>query len=81
MEKRGLVRLPTIAAAQRAAETNTPCAKGLPDDVDQLLSNIIVRIARRIDDELPCIVRVLVHNKVSRHSSTTNFIFHPENQL
>ena len=31
LEKEGLLRLPTIAAAQRAAIRNTPCADPLPD--------------------------------------------------
>lgn len=55
--------LPTIAAAERAATTKTPCADPLPDDVDQLLHKILKRIARRIDDEMPSIIRELFHNK------------------
>lgn len=63
LEKQGLVRLPTIAASERAAKTKTPCAEPLPKDVDELLDQILIRIAQQIDADLPSIADVLFDGK------------------
>jgi len=55
IEKRRLLRLPTIAAAERAAVRNTPCADPLPADADQLLQRILMRAATLIDKQVPSI--------------------------
>jgi hypothetical protein len=59
LEKKGLLRLPTIAARERAAVRNTPCADPLPADVDQLLQRILMRAATLIDEQVPAIASTL----------------------
>jgi len=60
LEKPGLVRIPTLAAFERALRTRTPCANPLPRDVDELLhDDILSRVLRRIDRELPAIPQKL----------------------
>jgi len=49
LERPGLVRLPTIAAIHRAQRTQTPCADPLPERIDDLLNEILSRVARTID--------------------------------
>ena len=58
-ETPGRRRLPTIDAANRAAQTNTPCGTPLPDDVDEQLQTILARVTEYIDRELPSLVQVL----------------------
>ena len=55
LKKEGLLRLPTIAAAQRAAMRNTPCADPLPLEIDTILQRILLRAAKLIDENLPSI--------------------------
>ena len=55
LEKEGLLRLPTIAAAERAAMRNTPCADPLPLEIDTMLQRILLRSAKVIDDKVPSI--------------------------
>lgn len=55
LEKEGLLRLPTIAAAQRAAIRNTPCADPLPLEIDTMLQRILLRAAKIIDENVPSI--------------------------
>lgn len=59
VDKRGLVRLPTISAAARAATTNTPCADPLPKEIDRVLEDILYRVTQYIDEKLPSIVTTL----------------------
>lgn len=54
-----LMRLPTIASAQRALRTNTPCATALPADVSQSLDHMLLRVAAFLDGELPDVVNDL----------------------
>lgn len=62
----GLVRLPTIAAAERAAATDTLCANALPSNVDEMLQNIFRRATEYIDDELPSITSTLFKTTTAR---------------
>ena len=55
LEKDGLLRLPTIAAAERAAIRNTPCAAPLPLEIDTILQRILLRAAKIIDENVPSI--------------------------
>lgn len=55
LEKEGLLRLPTIAAAERAAVRNTPCADPLPLPIDGMLQRILFRVARTMDKKIPSI--------------------------
>ena len=57
----GLLRIPTIAAYERAQNTKTPCSKPLPIDIDDKLQEILQRIVVYIDKELPSISSVLFH--------------------
>ena len=59
LDKTGFVRLPTIAAAQRAALTKTPCATALPHEVDQALQTLLQRACHYIDQALPSISSTL----------------------
>ena len=59
LDKPGLVRLPTVAAAGRAAVTNTPCADPLPPEVDRALGAVLRRTAEYVDRELPSVALVL----------------------
>lgn len=58
-DKPGLVRLPTIAAAERAAATKTPCADPLPTEVDAALRTIMQRAAEYVDEQLSSLPSVL----------------------
>ena len=49
----GLVRVPSIPAAARAALTNTPCAPPLPSDADAIVDQLLLRMMDFIDEELP----------------------------
>ena len=59
LDKSGLVRLPTISAVERAAQTKVLCADPLPVDVDEVLQRILARVAEYIDWELPSITSTL----------------------
>jgi len=59
LDKPGLVRLPTIAAAERAAITNTLCADPLPRELDGALQSILDRAAKCIDEEIPTVSSTL----------------------
>lgn len=59
LDKPGLVRIPTIAAAERAAVTKTPCADPLLEPIDQLLQKLLLRTAHYIDKELPSLSSIL----------------------
>ena len=63
LDKPGLVRIPTIAAAERAALTKTPCADPLPESIDKLLQKLLLRTARYIDQELPSVSSTLFGTK------------------
>ena len=59
LEKPGLVRIPTRAAAERAAKFDIPCADPLSADVDNLLYTILKRATSVMDDQIPSISEVL----------------------
>ena len=58
-KKPGLVRIPTRDAAERAAESNVPCANPLSADVDKVLHAIIQRAVRVVTEQTPSISEVL----------------------
>ena len=60
-----LMRLPTIASAQRALRTNTPCATALPADVSRSVDDMLLRVATFLDDELPNVVNDLFGTNVA----------------
>ena len=49
----GLVRVPTIAAYDRAAATGTPCAEPLSPDAEALVETILARVMAFVDETLP----------------------------
>ena len=59
LDKPGLIRIPTIAAAERASMTNTLCADPLPSNIDQVLQTIFIRAIEYIDDEIPSLSTTL----------------------
>mmetsp|Transcript_25611 Transcript_25611/g.40211 ORF Transcript_25611/g.40211 Transcript_25611/m.40211 type:complete len:289 (+) Transcript_25611:134-1000(+) len=63
LEKPGLVRLPTQAAAERASAANIPCAAPLCDDVDNLLHVILKRTASVMAEQIPSISKVLFNGE------------------
>ena len=67
IEKPGLLRLPTIAAAQRAAVRNTPCADPIPANIDELLQKILARAVRSIDKQIPSIADQLFRGESLAH--------------
>ncbi|CAB9515496.1 expressed unknown protein [Seminavis robusta] len=83
LDKPGLVRLPTIAAAQRAAGTKTPCADPLPSNVDERLQELLERATRYMDDQLPSLTSTLFgchdNNNDNDNNSLTQLLLH--NQL
>lgn len=74
LDKPGLVRLPTIAAAERAAVTQTPCADPLPLEVDQVLERILRRVMEYIDVELPSMSSTLFATNTEKATTTTTTI-------
>lgn len=74
LDKPGLVRLPTIAAAERATVTNTPCADPLPKDVDEILKMILTRAAAFIDEELPSLTSTLFETDSLENLLTDNHL-------
>jgi len=59
LEKPGLLRLPTRAAAERASAANIPCAAPLSADIDNLLHVILKRTASVMTEQIPSISEVL----------------------
>ena len=59
LDKPGLVRIPTIAAAKRAAMTKTPCADPLPESIDRRLEHILLRVTEYIDECIPSVSSTL----------------------
>lgn len=70
--KPGMVRLPTVAAAERAAVTQTPCVAPLPSDIDRVLQTILRRAAEYVDQELPSVTSVLFRTDSIADLLTTN---------
>lgn len=52
LDKPGLVRLPTIASANRAAAVGMPCAEPIPKEADDICQSILETTMRTIDNEL-----------------------------
>ncbi len=63
LEKPGLVRLPSRAAAERAAASNIPCADPLSADVDNLLHTILKRAASVMTEQIPSLSEVLFNGE------------------
>ena len=59
LDPEGRARLPTIAAAARAAAAGTPCAAPLSSDADAVCRGVLLRMMRLIDAELPSLGEVL----------------------
>lgn len=59
LDKPGLVRLPTWAAAQRAAKTKTPCADSICKQANEICRSILLRAFQKIDQEQPPLVSTL----------------------
>jgi len=70
--KPGLIRLPTVAAAERATTTQTPCVAPLPSDIDRVLQTILRRAAEYVDQELPSVTSVLFRTDSITDLLTTN---------
>ena len=71
-ETPGRRRLPTVDAANRAAQTNTPCGMPLPEDVSEQLETILGRVMEYIDRELPSLVQVLFSENEEHENENTN---------
>lgn len=72
LEKKGLVRVPSVDAAARAAEHNTPCAAPLPQEADALLQSILLRTMSFIDSELPTLASALFDDGSDDASTPTS---------
>lgn len=59
LDPEGRTRLPTAAAARRAATSGTPCAEPLSLTADEACSRVLRRTLRRIDETLPSLVVTL----------------------
>ena len=55
----GLVRVPTVAAAERASISGTPCAKPLSTEASDLADVILRRVMEFVDVRLPSLTEVL----------------------
>mmetsp|Transcript_4830 Transcript_4830/g.12132 ORF Transcript_4830/g.12132 Transcript_4830/m.12132 type:complete len:287 (-) Transcript_4830:433-1293(-) len=73
-DKAGIVRIPTIAAAKRAAVTQTPCGDPLPRDIDLAMQTILRRTTEFIDEGLPSVISTLFETKDDTSSSLTNLL-------
>lgn len=51
LKNEGLVRIPLIAAAERASKLNTPFADTFPRDIDDKLNIILSKVLDRIDND------------------------------
>jgi len=56
IDGRGLVRLPTVAAAARATLSETSCVGTMPVDADRLCQDVLNRVAAQTDEEISSIV-------------------------
>jgi hypothetical protein len=63
LEKPGLVRVPSRAAAERAANSNIPCADPLSVDVDNLLRAILKRATSVMTEQIPSISEILFNGE------------------
>jgi hypothetical protein len=65
-------RLPTIAAAKRAAASNTPCAESLNEEADSICQRILRRSVETIDEQLPSLSLALFGGKIEPLLTSNN---------
>ena len=51
MADESLVRIPALASAERASNSNTPCAEPFESDIDGILNGMLARVCELLDSE------------------------------
>lgn len=59
----GIVRIPTINAASRAAKNTTPCAEAMDAKTDKLINHLLGRVFELLDESNPLILSQLFPQK------------------
>jgi predicted Fe-S protein YdhL (DUF1289 family) len=73
MADEGLVRIPALASAARASNSNTPCAESFDSDIDGVLNGILARVCELLDSEH----RPMIDNLFGEDSSL-HTLFHSD---
>jgi len=68
MANEGLVRIPALASAKRASNSNTPCAEPFESDTDGILNEILTRVCKLLDSEQRPIIDNLFGEGSSLHT-------------